>query len=372
MLNIFQSKNKIGVDIGTSSIKVVELGKKGGRFELLNYGILELKNFNDNSGGQRLGQSILKFPNEEIVWGLKEILAKSNIKSKDVVASIPSFSTFTTIIEMPYLLEQDLAKAIPIEAKKYIPLPIEDVIIDWSIIGVKEHNQVNSSKTNQAPGAKAVDSNIPAATIEVFLAAVPKTETLKYQNIMKSAGLNLKALELENASLVRALLGNDLSPTAIVNIGGRSTSILIVGKGFERISHNYEIGGFEITKTISKSLNISFEKAEELKRQFGLKNIDENVINNAMISLIDMMVFETKKTVMNYEESSGEKISRIIITGGLSNMPNFYEYFKNKIGRDVFPGNVFSRVVYDQTLSSIVGELGNVFAISMGLAMRDV
>ena len=76
---------------------------------------------------------------------------------------------------------------------------------------------------------------------------------------MKTAGLNLRALELENAALIRSLIGNDLSPVAIVNIGGRSTSILIVDGGFERVSHNYEVGGFEITKSISRSLNVSLK-----------------------------------------------------------------------------------------------------------------
>lgn len=370
MFNLFSSKSKVGIDIGTSSIKVVELARKTGRFELTNYGLFELKSFSDNAGKSGLGHSILKFPDEEIVWGVKEVMKKSGIGSKDVIASIPSFSTFSTVIEMPYLLEQDLTKAIPIEAKKYIPLPLSEVIIDWSIIGVKSQP---AAPVQPAAGAKTSQGVAPAATIEVFLAAVPKAETLRYQNIMTRAGLNLKALELENSALIRAMLGNDLSPTALVNIGGRSTSILIVNKGYERVSHNYEVGGFEITKTIARSLNVSLEKAEELKRQFGLKNVNENVVNEAMAALVDMMVFETKKTITNYEQSrGGEKISKVVLTGGLTNMPNFHEYFKQKIGRDVFVGNVFSRVVYNQSLSPIMGELGNMFSIATGLAMRDV
>ena len=378
MFNLFGGKSKVGIDIGTSAIKIVELAKKTGRFELVNYGLFELKSFNDAAGKQGLGHSILKFPDEEIVWGIKELMKKAGIGSKDVVASIPSFSTFSTVIEMPYLQEQDLAKAIPIEAKKYIPLPLSEVVIDWSIIGVKTQAaaQVNPlppptpDEKAPAPKPEAVPGR---TTIEVFLAAVPKAETLRYQNIMQQAGLNLKALELENSSLIRALLGNDLSPTAIVNIGGRSTSILIVSKGYERISHNYEVGGFEITKTIARSLNVSLEKAEELKRQFGLKDVNENVVDEAMSSLVDMMAFETKKTITNFEESAGgEKISKVVLTGGLTNMPNFSEYFKQKIGRDVFVGNVFSRIIYNQALGPIIPELGNVFATATGLAMRDI
>jgi type IV pilus assembly protein PilM len=348
MFNPFGSKSKIGIDIGTASIKVVELATQNNRFSLKNYGLFELKS---DKNSQNSDQSILKLPDSEIIWGIKELLNKSKISTRDAVASIPSFSTFATVIEMPYLSEGELAKAIPFEARKYIPIPLDEVILDWSIIDVAE------------PGAKP--------TVEVFLAAVPRDETRRYQTIMAGAGLNLKALELENSALIRTLLGNDLAPTAIVNIGGRSTSIVVVSRGYERLSHNYEVGGFEITKSIARSLNISIEKADELKKRLGLKESDENIVNEAMSSLIDMMAFETKKTISSYENAHGEKIARILLVGGMINMPNFVNYFKQKIGQDVFAGNAFARIVYPPALTNI-GELASTFAVAAGLAMRDV
>jgi type IV pilus assembly protein PilM len=365
MFNLFSSKSKLGIDIGTSSIKVIEIGKKGNRFELINYGLLELKGFTNSNNIRPADQSILKLPDEEIVWGIKEIIKKSDIKSKDVVASVPSFSTFTTVIEMPYLSDSDFEKAIPIEAKKYVPVPIDEVVLDWSIIGVERDKKIS--------GEKSEDNNTSTETnVEVFLAAVPKAEATRYQGIMRNCGLNLKALELENSSLIRAMLGNDLSPTAIINIGGRSTSILIVDKGYERISHNYEIGGFEITKSIARSLNVSVEKAEELKRQFGLKPVDENIVTEAMSTLVDMMALETKKTITNYEETSRQPISRVVMTGGQTSVPHFLEYFKNRLGREVFPGNPFSRIVYDPALQPVITDLGNKFSVAVGLAIRDL
>lgn len=356
MFNLFASKGKLGIDIGTASIKVVELQKKGQRFELSNYGLFELKSGMSDSQ-VTAGRGILKLPDEEIIWGIKEVLKKSGIKSTNVVASIPSFSTFSTIIEMPYLSEQDLAKALPFEAKKYIPIPLNEVVLDWSIIDIS--NPLNTL------GSKPT-------TVEVFVAAVPKDETARYQRIMKGAGLNLRALELENTALKRALLGNDLSPTAIINIGGRSTSIVIINKGYERVSHNYEIGGFEVTKSIARSLNVSLEKAENLKRKIGLKPSDENIVNEAMSSLVDMMVFEAKKTISNYESSQNIKVSKVLLVGGLSNMPHFMEYFKKKLNMEVYGANAFARVVYPQQLSSVIQELANAFAIATGLAMREI
>ena len=214
MFNPFQSKSKLGIDIGTASIKVVELDKNGNRFALKNYGLFELKGIKSGPNGSRefFGQNILKLPDDEIVWGVKEVLKRANIKSRNVIASIPSFSTFSTVIDMPYVSEQDLGKVMPFEAKKHIPLPLDEVVLDWSIIGSSSQPQKTA----------------PLVNVEIFLAAVPKSETKRYQDIITNAGLNLIALELENSALIRALLGNDLSPTAIVNIGGRSTSIVIV------------------------------------------------------------------------------------------------------------------------------------------------
>jgi type IV pilus assembly protein PilM len=349
MFSFFASKGTVGIDIGTASIKIVELRKKDARFSLANYGLFELTNV---KGAETADNSILKLPDDEIVWGIGEVLKKSKMTARTAVASIPSFSTFATVIQLPYLSEDELAKAIPFEARKYIPIPLDEVILDWSIISVTgEGTQPN---------------------VEVFLAAVPKDETARYQKIAAGAGLELKALELENSALIRALLGNDLTPTAIVNIGGRSTSILIVNKGYEQLSHNYEVGGFEITKSIARSLNVSLEKAEALKKRLGLKEVDENIINEAMLSLIDMMAFETKKTIASYETSRNQKVARVLLVGGMASMPNFLEYFKEKLGRDIAIGNAFARIAYPQALAPAIGDLSSTFAVAAGLAMREL
>lgn len=350
-------KSSLGLDIGTSSIKIVELEKKGGRFELLNYGSFELMGSSSLNQQNYENQSILKLPDQEITVGIQELVKKSGFRSMGVIASIPSFSTFATVIEMPYISNENLARALPYEAKKYIPIPLDEVVVDWSIVGV----------TNGQDGVQGRPSSV-----EIFLAAVPKDETERYRNIIKNAGLKLNAIELENSALIRALLGNDLSPTVIVNIGGRSTSIIIVNRGYERVSHNYEVGGFEITKSISQSLSVSLEKAEELKKKFGLIKKDDNIISEAITPLINMMVFETQKTISNYEEAKKEKIANIILVGGLSNMPGMIGYFKEKLGRQIVLGNPLSRLIYAPELNQISDELNGVFSVGIGLAMRDV
>lgn len=355
-INIVKSRGSLGIDIGTSSIKIVEVEKRGNRFALSNYGIFEAKGSSPHTLKSN-DDGILKLPDQEIIAGIKEVVRRAKMTAVDVNASMPSFSTFATVIEMPYISNEDLARAIPYEAKRYIPIPLDEVVLDWSIIGVSD-----SANSAERP-----------SNIEVFLAAVPKEETVRYQKIIEEAGLKLKALELENSALIRALLGNDLSPTAIVNIGGRSTSIIIVNRGYERVSHSYEVGGFEITASIARSLNVSLEKAEELKKKFGLKKDPDNLIAESIIPLVDTMVFEAVRTISSYEDlKKDQKIANIILVGGLSNMPGFLDYFKEKLGRNVSGGNPLSRFIYSEELNPIVPELNSILAVAIGLASRGL
>ena len=338
---LFGSKSILGIDLGTSGIKIAELSRAGSRFELKNYGILDFVPKDKSS--PRLNDQLL-------ISGLKDLLNKGKFSTKDVIASISAFLTFTTIIEMPYLSEKDLGKAIPFEARKYIPIPLKEVVLDWSIINVKQAGD----HTN----------------VEVFLAAVPKDQTERYKNIFISAGLNLKALELENIALSRALSEENLSPLVIINLGGWSTSISVFENRFERISRNYEVGGFEIAKTLSEALSVSFEEAEKIKKTEGLKSGSSNF---AIIApLVDLIVLEAKKIVSNYEENRKVKISKVILAGGQANMPGLKDYFSEKLGKEALLGNPFRNISYDRALEPVLKTLSAYLSVAVGLAMRKI
>lgn len=360
--NLFKAKSKLGIDIGTSSIKVVELSLEGGRWKLENYGTYEL---HGADGTADSAKTVMDLSDAEIADAIRNTIKSAGMRSREAVASISSFSTFATVIEMPYTNEEDLAKTIPFEARKYIPVPLDQVVLDWSIIGVV------GAKGESAPLPKGPIAEGSSVTVEVFLAAVPKDETARYQRIMKGAGVTLLALELENSSLVRALLGNDLSATAILNVGGRSSSILVVSKGYERVSHNYEIGGYEMTKAVASSLGIGPDQAEGLKRKYGLIDNPENKARAAMMPLVDMMVFETRKTMESFEQARATRISRLVLIGGLANMPGLSQYVKQRIPRDVLIGNIFARLVYPPELTPLVQTLSNTLSVAVGCAMRE-
>lgn len=343
--SLFGSKTVLGVDLGTSGIKIVEISRGGaGRFELKNYGILDFipKDKNDTP----------KLDDKLLIHGLKELLAKIKFSTKDAVASISSFLSFATVIEMPYLSEKDLKKAIPFEARKYIPVPLNQVILDWSIINVKQAGD--------------------HPNVEVFLAAVPKNETERYKDIFAAVGLSLKGLELENIALSRAFISDEdhSFPLAIVNLGGRSSSIVIIDGGFERVSRNYEIGGFQLSKALTEELKIDFEKAEGMKKTEGLKSGSSAF--SAMAPLVDLIVLETKKVISNYEENEKVKINKIILAGGQANMPGLKDYFIEKLGKEAIIGDPFKKVSYNKSLEPVLKTLSSSLSIALGLAMRKV
>lgn len=349
---LFGSKSVLGVDLGTAGIKIAELARRGGpRFDLKNYGVLDFL---------AKGDGATKFGDGLFIGGLRDLVSRVKPSTKDVIASISSFSTFATVIELPYLSEKDLEKAIPFEARKYIPIPLSEVVLDWSIINVKELSQHENNLASK--------TGLP--NVEIFLAAVPKDEAERYRNIFISAGLNLRALELENIATTRALVGDDLSPLTIINLGGRSTSIVVVDKGFERVSRNYELGGFEVTKAVSASLGIGFDRAEELKKVEGLKG--NSAFLETITPLIDLIVFEAKKTIANYEESKKSSIVRVILTGGQANMPGLKEYFSQKLNKEILIGDPFKRVSFNRSLEGALRNLGPSLAVAVGLAMRKI
>lgn len=341
----FGSKTVLGVDLGTAGIKIAELSRSAGdRFELKNYGLL------DFLANPVTLDSGVKISDDVIIGGLKNLVGRIRPSAKEVVTSISSFLTFSTVIELPYLSEKDLEKAIPFEARKYVPLPLSEVVLDWSIINVREFQD--------------------HPNVEVFLAAVPKDEAERYKNIFLSSGLTLRALELENIALIRVLAGGDNSPLALINLGGRSSSIVIIDQGFERVSRNYETGGFEVTKALADKLKISFEKADEIKKKEGLKG--SQIARETMIPLIDSIIFEAKKIIANYEENKNLKIAKVILTGGHSRMIGLKEYFGQKLGKEILIGDPWKKVSYNKALGGALEGLGSSLSVALGLAMRRI
>ncbi|HRY63618.1 MAG TPA: pilus assembly protein PilM, partial [Patescibacteria group bacterium] len=325
-------KSYLGVDLGTSAVKMVELQDKGGRALLLTYGYVEQPTDIIRSSSREMESKIVNI--------IKDIHKKSHMTSKRVVAALPSFSVFSSIISLPAMKKKDLAKAIQWEAKKFIPLPIEEMTLDWKIVPPKpvmpvinalpkkkddatnkgekkgEQNEPQSFLTKILDTKKAVPGNPSLKNnIKVLLTAAPKKIVERYIRIFRTAEMELVSLETEAFALERSLAGNDPAPIMVIDIGAVSSNISIIESSIPILTRSIDVGGVSITKAIMTSLNVDLERAEQFKRDIGFSADGPGGLPDTVKSAINPIINEVKYSVDIYLSQSGtqNKIEKIIL-----------------------------------------------------------
>ena len=359
MWNFFQtiSKKSIGVDIGTSSIKIVELAKVGRKIRLENYGEARAKTLLRKSSTNE-DTSTLLLSSDEISQVIMSILEKANITTKKAVFSIPDFASFFTTFYLPPMSSKELDQAVLYEAKEHIPVPLSKVTLDWDII---------EGRTTENKRQKPVP-------IRILLVAAPNQIVQQYSDIANKSGLELEALEVEEMALSEALIkGDDKNKVVcILDIGARSTTINIVDKGVLKSSYSFDISGAKFTETIANSLHISYNEAESLKQKIGLS--DQYQVKNVLFPLLAATLSDIEKIFKNFEQSSKEKIEKVIVAGGSALLPDLIkkvsDYFQLKYGVEV--ANPFSDIVYPSILKDTLLKVGPRYVIAVGNALRGI
>lgn len=373
-MGIFSSKSSyLGIDIGTSSIKVIELSNFKGRPRLVTYGFIEKKPGEvENLVDDATGTAAI----------INEICAKSKTSSKKVIAALPNFSVFTSILNLPNLPKKELASAVSWEAKKIIPMPLEEIILDWKIIEESEspagekqkisdyHESYGENQQNK-PMSKIFSKS--QKNLKILLTGASKNLVKKYVDIFNISGLTLLSLETENFALIRSLVGNDKSVIMLVDLGASTSSIAIVEKGIPVLSRSIEMGGTMITRAISNSLNVNFDRAEQFKQDLSLgSETADNSLPQTVEKAFSSILNEIKYTLNIYQEQNKNKVEKIILTGGSSLLGNLPGYLSKVLNINTYVGDPWARVIFPTELKPILDRLGAKFAISIGLSMRDI
>ncbi|MCK5412896.1 MAG: type IV pilus assembly protein PilM [Candidatus Pacebacteria bacterium] len=360
MFNFFKKKSNsyLGIDIGTTGIRVVQLGRDEENIKLENYAYLETKEYLEILGEQD-NLNDIKMSNNKIVTDLGSIIREADINTNKVIMSIPTSSAFSSIITLPDIPESEIAKAVDFEARRYIPIPLEEVVFDWSIIKKKKKSKKNK-----------VDNSFEN---EILLVAISKETTNKYVNIVKALGLELVSLETEPFSLARCLVGQEEGVFEIIDMGNKTTSITIIENGTVSGSHNISgTGGEEITKMISRGFNVDLNRAEKLKIDFGSnKNKDlENKMFDIILPMTNVIISELKRTNDLHFINNKKKIKKIILTGGTIGIPRLVEHLSEELEILVEIGNPWKGVMCDPSLSNKLEKNAPFFSIAVGLALR--
>ncbi len=362
--NMFGSKERsvLGIDIGTSSIKVVQLRKKKGRAVLETYGEIALGPYADLKIGQATNLSPLK-----IVEALQDLLKESNTSTQSVGLSIPFRSSLVSLIEMPALSEKQLAEMIPIEARKYIPVPISEVTLDWWVVPKPDSAPMDDEKKDE----KASDAF--KKKTDVLVVSIHNEILSNFGDIVKNSHLNASFFEIEMFSSTRALINQEANPIMVFDMGASGTKIYIVEHGVIKISHIINKGSQDITSSISTGLNVSWEKAEHIKRNINsLKEEDQKAIEEIIALTVDYIFSEASSVLINYQKKYTKAVGKIILTGGGIAQKGLLEMAKKAFETEVEYGDPFSKVETPAFLANALKMTGLEFAVAIGIALRKL
>lgn len=347
LFSMSQDNLFLGIDIGDSSLKMVELKKKNHKIYLSNYAFSENVsevNFTKIEDIDYLAQAINK------------VRAEAGITSQKVTVSLPTFSVFSSIISLSNVDKKGLADAVNEEAKKVIPLPLEEMILDWKIIPDK------NNKT-QAKG-----------NIRIFLTGSPKKLVKKYIDVFKKAKLNLASLETETFSLVRSLVGDDKTTVMIVEIGANSTDLSIVKESIPVLNRSLAVCGSSVTKILSEKLGLNYAQAEQFKFDMSVALGTETTedLPKLIAAALEPIITEIQYMLDFFRSQGGDSVEKIILSGGSALLLNLSDYFSKRLNLKVIIGDPWERIVYPAGLKPVLSEAGPRLAVAVGLAMREI
>jgi len=361
LASIFQfqiaSKKCLGIDIGTSSVRIVELSRQRERKKLENYGEMRASSIYKDSF-RTFDKNTLLFSNQNVAKAIKAILEESKITTRRAIFSIPDFSSFFTNFELPVMTEEELPQAIQYEAKRHVPLPLGEVTLDWQVMN------------NQPAGENQ--------TFKILLVAVPNEIIDQYKNISQMAGVELFALEAEVFGLLRSLVQESKDPIALVDIGAQTSTCSIIDKGVLKASHSFDLSGNELTDVVSKSLSVDYETADKLKEKNGLL-LDQSVglhqekqVRDVLLPFIDAILGEIDNICEDFYKIEKKAVKKIVLAGASALLPGLEEYCQNYFKKEIEIADPFYDISYPPVLEKRIKQMSPAYAVAIGMALRGL
>ncbi len=344
-----KSQSVLGVDIGSSSLKVVQLRKESGRAILETYGELSLGPY----GGAEVGQAT-NLPADKIAETLADLMREASITTNDAGVSIPFSRSLLTLVELPRRDDPVEQKTIiEFEARKYIPVPVSEVQLDWFVV------------PEPLPEGSA-----PPTKVKVLLVAVQNDELSLLQSVVTTAALAASFYEIEIFSTIRSVVDEPVKPVMVLDIGASATKTYVVEHGVVALSHNIPQGGQDVTRTIAGAHGFTIDKAEALKKEHGFR---QNGYDPKTVELVFSRIFdEARRVLIQFETSHQKAISAIVLTGGGGVTKELVAFAKSFFSVDVHLADPFGKTEAPAFMRPVLQDIGPEFAVAVGLALRKL
>jgi type IV pilus assembly protein PilM len=334
--------NYFGLDIGSSSIRLVQLRPSSGRLSLVAYGSIEMP--------PGLFESDSKLDHKSVSDLVRRLVKESKISTKNSVVALPGSVAFTTVIRMPKMSKSETGKAISYQAEQYIPMPLNEVKLDWHIIEATKDGKQQ----------------------EVLIVAAPIRSIQKYVSIVEGAGLELQALEVNPIAEARSIVPNTMTEVVIVDVGRTSTDISIISQGIVRHIRSIPTAGQAFTRAIEHGLQVDENQAEQFKIKFGMAQdkLDGSLFR-ALQGVVDSISTEVQRSLKYYNSDlGGAEVKNLILTGRSSAMPELNLYLAKSLNIAVQMANPWVHVSYPQAIQQQIEALSLEYGVAVGLAMR--
>ena len=345
----------LGIDIGSSAIKVVQIKKRRGRAVLETYGELAIGPY----AGIEVGRAV-SLPVPKVIEAIKDILKEAKTTTSVVGTALPLSSSLIAFITIPPVADKQIADVVSLEARKYIPVPLNEVVLDYSIIPHEENfvTDDDSSKTEKQGR-------------DVLVVAIHNEYINTYQSIMAGSGLKPSFYEIEIFSSIRAVVEQGVNTSMVIDMGARSTKLYIIERGILRASHTITKGSQDITLALSKALSISVSEAENMKRVYGLKGGPEYKELTEIITVnLDYIFYESNSSLLAYQKKYAKNVSKVVLTGGGVLLKGFIDLAKISFQTDVVYADPFGKLETPAFLAQEFAEAGPEFAVAIGAALR--
>lgn len=288
-----------GCDIGSQTVKVVQLGGTLKRPKVVAYGFAPFD-------PKWVAKGVIQQP-EKLAAVIKQLLASpqaGRISAKRLVASVPISAVFVRTLQLPPMSKEDLKSAIELEAEQYIPIPLKDLYLDYDTLSVVGTN------------------------LDVEMVAAPRALVDSYTKLFDELGLFTESMEISQAAVMRSATYRAGDPVLLADLGSENTDLVISDRAI-RLSSSIPVGGVRLTEALKTKLNITEQQAEEIKQKYGIgpSGLRERILA-ALKPSLDTLEREITKSMKYYHDRSGSQksIHKIILSGGSSYMPGLLEH----------------------------------------------
>jgi len=355
----------VGLDIGSSSIKMVQVRNDKGTVVLDTYGEIALGPYSEGEVGQATNLAP-----EKLAEAIKTLMEEANITSRLCGVSVPFSASLVKLIEVPSLPPDKLATVVPMEARKYIPVPINEVQLDYFVVPETEQKLFLGATTAEEAEATKLDKRM------ALIVAMHNETLRKYARTLDLAGLRPGFYEIEVFSSIRATVARSLAPVAIIDLGAATSKLYLVELGIILASHVVPQGSQDITKSLAGSAHMSIAKAEEIKRQAGIlsgvENEDATRVSHAATLTMEQIFLEARRVLLGFQKKYSKVITKVILTGGGATLKGLPEFARQQLELEIELANPFSLVQAPAFMDDTLREAGPEFCTAIGLALRQL